>query len=351
MSIEPTKPTQSTDELALSILVPVYNEAESLPQLYQEITAACTQLGRSYEIVFVNDGSRDGSAAVLDQLADADAHCFVIHFRRNFGKSPALAAGFEYVRGAIVVTLDADLQDDPAMIPAFIERIESGIDVVSGWKQKRHDPMEKTLPSRLFNAVVRKLSGVQLRDFNSGFKAYRAECIRELRVYGGFHRYLPVFAHARGFSVEELVVQHRARQHGQSKFGSRRYIEGLLDLTTVLLLTRYRTQPLHFFGVPGLLVLALGVVILSYLTVLWCLGHPVGTRPLLTLGVLLTITGVQILCVGLVAEVVVRTTLGRKEVFAIRNTRGQRLSAAGSPLDHSAARISQVGQHVEHTRE
>ena len=216
---------------------------------------------------------------------------------------PALAAGFEYVRGAIVITMDADLQDDPAMIPAFIERIESGSDVVSGWKQTRHDPMEKTLPSRLFNAVVRKASGVQLRDFNSGFKAYRAECIRELRVYGGFHRYLPVFAHDRGFSVEELVVQHRARQHGQSKFGRRRYIEGLLDLTTVLLLTRYRTQPLHFFGVPGLLVLTLGVVILSYLTVLWCLGYPVGTRPLLTLGVLLTITGVQILCVGLVAEV------------------------------------------------
>ena len=337
-----------TDELALSILVPVYNEAESLPQLYREITAACTQLGRSYEIVFVNDGSRDGSTAVLDELADSDSHCFVIHFRRNFGKSPALAAGFEYVRGSIVITLDADLQDDPAMIPAFVERIEAGADVVSGWKQKRHDPMEKTLPSRFFNAVVRKASGVQLRDFNSGFKAYKSECIRELRVYGGFHRYLPVFAHDRGFTVEELVVQHRARQHGQSKFGSRRYIEGLLDLTTVLLLTRFRTQPLHFFGVPGLLVLALGVVILSYLTVLWCLGNPVGTRPLLTLGVLLTITGVQILCVGLVAEVVVRTTLGRREVFAIRETRGRH----GAPVTlPQPARISQVGPHVEQTRE
>lgn len=340
-------PQISPDELELSILVPVYNEADSLPQLYREITAACAGLGRSYEIVFVDDGSRDGSAVVLDQLADADAHCFVIHFRRNFGKSPALAAGFEHVRGAIVITMDADLQDDPAMIPAFIERIEAGADVVSGWKQKRHDPMEKTLPSRLFNAVVRKLSGVQLRDFNSGFKAYRAECIRELRVYGGFHRYLPVFAHDRGFTVEELVVQHRARQHGQSKFGTRRYIEGLLDLTTVLLLTRYRTQPLHFFGGPGLLVLAAGVVILSYLTVLWCLGYPVGTRPLLTLGVLLTITGVQILCVGLVAEVVVRTTLGRREVFAIRNTHGQRTAAQALP----ATRISQVGPHVQHTRE
>ena len=339
------------NEVELSILVPVYNEAGSLPQLHQEITSACIALGRSYEIVFVDDGSRDGSAAVLDQLADKDSHCFVLHFRRNFGKSPALAAGFEYVRGAIVITLDADLQDDPALIPIFIERIEAGADVVSGWKQKRHDPLEKTLPSRLFNSVVRKFSGVQLRDFNSGFKAYRLECIRELRVYGGFHRYLPVFAHDRGFRVEEVVVQHRARQHGQSKFGSRRYIDGLLDLTTVLLLTRYRTQPLHFFGVPGLFVLSVGLVILSYLTVLWCLGHPVGTRPLLTLGVLLTITGVQILCVGLVAEVVVRTTLGRKEVFAIRNTYGQRSRSSSASLSAGAERISQVGQHAEHTRE
>ena len=335
------------EDVELSILVPVFNEAGSLLQLHQEITSACAKLARSYEIVFVNDGSRDGSAAVLDQLADSDPHCFVMHFRRNFGKSPALAAGFEQVRGEIVITLDADLQDDPALIPIFLERIAAGADVVSGWKQKRQDPLEKTLPSRLFNAVVRKLSGVQLRDFNSGFKAYRAECIRELRVYGGFHRYLPVFAHDRGFKVEEVVVQHRARQHGQSKFGSRRYIDGLLDLTTVLLLTRFRTQPLHFFGVPGLLVLGVGLLILTYLTVLWTLGHPVGTRPLLTLGVLLTITGVQILCVGLVAEVVVRTTLGNKEVFAVRNTRGQRarLSSGSQRID------SPLGSHVEHTRE
>jgi glycosyltransferase involved in cell wall biosynthesis len=342
------------DNIELSILVPVYNEAGSLPQLHDEITRACAEIGRSYEIVFVDDGSRDGSADVLDRLADSDPHCFVVHFRRNFGKSPALAAGFEYVRGAIVITLDADLQDDPAMIPTFLERIAAGADVVSGWKQKRHDPLEKTLPSRLFNAVVRKLSGVQLRDFNSGFKAYRAECIRELRVYGGFHRYLPVFAHDRGFSVEEVVVQHRARQHGQSKFGSRRYIDGLLDLTTVLLLTRFRTQPLHFFGVPGLFVMFAGFVILSYLTVLWMLGHPVGTRPLMTLGVLLTTTGIQILCVGLVAEVVVRTTMGRKEVYVIRSTRGQRelpAALAVGSLPSGGQRLNQVGPHVEHTRE
>jgi glycosyltransferase involved in cell wall biosynthesis len=309
--------------LELSVLVPVYNEAESLRELHGEISAACAklELGERYEVVFVDDGSSDGSAEVLDELADADPHVIVIHLRRNFGKSPALAAGFEYVRGAIVITLDADLQDDPAMIPEFVARIRAGADLVSGWKQERHDPVDKTLPSRVFNAVVSQLSGVKLRDFNCGFKAYRAECVRELRVYGGFHRFLPVFAHDRGFRVEELVVRHRPRKHGYSKFGSRRFFEGLLDLPTVLLLTRYRTRPLHFFGLPGALIMFVGLALLTYLSVLWFLGHPVGTRPLLTFGVLLTITGVQILCVGLVAEVIVRTTIGRAEVYAIRSVR------------------------------
>jgi len=290
--------------------------------LHAELQAVCSNAVGSYEFVFVDDGSTDGSAEVLDRIADRDPHVTVIHFRRNFGKSPALAAGFEQVRGEIVVTLDADLQDDPAMIPAFVERIRAGADLVSGWKQQRHDPLDKTLPSRFFNFAVSWLSGVRLRDFNCGFKAYRAQCVRELRVYGGFHRFLPVLAHDRGFRVEELVVQHRARQFGKSKYGSSRFFEGLLDLPTVLLLTRYRTRPLHFFGLPGALVALLGIVILSYLTLLWFKGEPVGTRPLLTLGVLLTITGIQILCVGLVAEVVVRTTLGRTEVFAIRDVHG-----------------------------
>ncbi len=331
--------------LELSVLVPVYNEADSLRELHGEISAACTGLGVQYEVVFVDDGSRDGSAEVLDGLAEADPHVVVIHLRRNFGKSPALAAGFEYVRGSIVITMDADLQDDPAMIPEFVARIRAGADLVSGWKQQRHDPLDKTLPSRVFNAVLSRLSGVKLRDFNCGFKAYRAECVRELRVYGGFHRFLPVFAHDRGFRVEELVVRHRARKHGQSKFGSRRFFEGLLDLPTVLLLTRFRTRPLHFFGVPGALVMLVGIGLLTYLSVLWFMGYPVGTRPLLTLGVLLTITGVQILCVGLVAEVIVRTTLGRAEVYAIRDVRRQdstRVTSGGT--DPGAARLSDPGE-------
>jgi glycosyltransferase involved in cell wall biosynthesis len=324
--------------LELSVLVPVYNEVDSLRELHGEIIAAVGQ-SLTYEIVFVDDGSSDGTSDVLDEIADLDPNVVVIHLRRNFGKSPALAAGFEQVRGAIVITLDADLQDDPAMIPEFVERIRGGADLVSGWKQRRHDPIDKTLPSRVFNAVVSRLSGVRLRDFNCGFKAYRAECVRELRVYGGFHRFLPVFAHDRGFRVEELVVRHRSRKHGHSKFGSRRFFEGLLDLPTVLLLTRYRTRPLHFFGLPGAVIMLIGLGLLTYLSVLWSMGYPVGTRPLLTLGVLLTFTGVQILCVGLVAEVIVRTTLGRAEVFAIRSVRS-RARQSDPQLDQADGKLA-----------
>ncbi|MET0385794.1 MAG: glycosyltransferase family 2 protein [Polyangiales bacterium] len=345
---------QPRSQLELSILVPVYDEKDSLHELHTEITAACTKLGRTYEILFVNDGSKDGSTDVLDELAKLDPHVVAVHLRRNFGKSPALAAGFERVRGAIVVTLDADLQDDPALIPEFVARIEAGADLVSGWKQKRHDPIDKTLPSRVFNGVVRKLTGLKLRDFNCGFKAYRAECVRELRVYGGFHRFLPVFAHDRGFRVEELVVQHRARKFGSSKYGARRFFEGMLDLPTVLLLTRYRMRPLHFFGLPGVLVLGVGLLLLAYLTVLWFLGHPVGTRPLLSLGVLLTITGLQILCVGLVAEVVVRSSQGRTEVYGIRsvsvNDAAESIYNDQKPAARRAAAV-RVSDHGELPRE
>jgi glycosyltransferase involved in cell wall biosynthesis len=229
--------------------------------------------------------------------------------------------------------MDADLQDDPAMIPEFLNRIHAGADLVSGWKQKRHDPLDKTLPSRIFNYVVSRLSGLHLHDFNCGFKAYRAECVRELWVYGGFHRFLPVFAHDLGFRVEELTVNHRPRLHGESKFGARRFLEGIFDLPTVLLLTRYKTRPLHFFGIPGGIAITIGLALLVYLTVLWFMGYSVGTRPLLTLGVLLTITGLQVLCVGLVCEIVVRTALRRSEVFAIKSIRG---ATVGSSDDRNS---------------
>ncbi len=308
----------------ISVVVPVFDEVESLEELYQGITAACTRLDRGHEIMFVNDGSRDGSDRKLDELAERDACVQVIHFRRNFGKSPALAAAFERVRGEIVLTLDADLQDDPAMIPDFVERIDAGADLVSGWKKRRHDPLGKTAPSKVFNWMVRKLSGIELKDFNCGFKAYRIECIRELSVYGGFHRFLPVLAGSKGFRIEQLVVNHRARKHGVSKFGVKRFFDGILDLMTVLLVTKYRTRPLHFFGIPGMLLGGFGVGLLAYLTALWFLGQAIGTRPLLTLGVLLTITGLQFLCFGLLGELLVRTTVAPREIYSIREPHERR---------------------------
>lgn len=326
----------------ISAVIPVYNEVDSLPELHRQLTASLTALGRPYELLFVDDGSSDGSVERLRELAAQDPHVHLVLFRKNFGKSPALNAGFERVRGRIVLTLDADLQDDPAMIPQFVERIEAGADLVSGWKQRRHDPIGKTLPSKVFNAVVRRVSGVPLRDFNCGFKAYRIECIRELSVYGGFHRFLPVLAGERGFRIEELVVQHRPRQHGVSKFGVGRFFDGILDLLTVLMVTRYRTRPLHFFGLPGGLLVLFGLALLLYLSVLWAIGESIGTRPLLTLGVLSTVTGFQFLAIGLVAELLVRTTITSREVFSIRDEVLPRAYAADAPEAPEAAEAAEA---------
>jgi glycosyltransferase involved in cell wall biosynthesis len=308
---------QTAPEPYVSVVVPVYNEVDSLPELHKQLTGGLEATGRPYEIMFIDDGSRDGSSERLDDIASRDPHVRVVHFRRNFGKSPALAAAFDRVRGQIVLTLDADLQDDPAMIPEFVERIEAGADLVSGWKQRRHDPIGKTLPSKFFNFVVRKVSGVQLRDFNCGYKAYRIDCIHELSVYGGFHRFLPVLAGERGFRVEELVVKHRARRHGVSKFGIKRFFDGFLDLLTVLMVTHFRTRPVHFFGILGTTSGVLGVGTLAYLSALWFMGESIGARPLLLLGVLLTLTAIQFIAMGLVAELLVRTTITSTEVYSV----------------------------------
>ena len=319
-------------EVQVSVLIPVKDEEATLATLVGQIDEAFTPLETGYEVIFVDDGSTDTSWAVMTRLAEDNPRVRAIRFRRNFGKAAALAAAVDEARGERVVTMDADLQDDPAMIPEFVARIRAGADLVSGWKQTRHDPIDKTLPSRVFNGVLARMSGVSLHDFNCGFKAYRIECVRELSVYGGFHRFLPVFASDRGFKVEELVVQHRARRYGHSKFGTARFIDGLLDLPTVLLITRYRTKPLHFFGLPGALLALPGIAILLYMVVLKIMGEAVGTRPLLTLGVLLTITGMQIVCVGLVAEVIVRTTMPRADVFAIKSVRRFGDGAVGRAL-------------------
>lgn len=286
----------------ISVVIPLFNEAESLPELHRQLTAALSAFGRTYELLFIDDGSRDESPAVLRQLAAADARVRVLSFRRNFGKSAGLATGFRAARSQYVISMDADLQDDPAEIPALIAKLEAGFDLVSGWKKKRFDPLSKTIPSKLFNAVTSLLSGIRLHDFNCGLKAYRREVVKELPVYGELHRFLPVLAFKLGYRIAEIPVQHRARQFGKTKFGASRFVNGFFDLLTVLFISDYNRAPLHLFGSIGLVCALAGLTINAYLTVGWLRGIWIGNRPLLLLGVLLLVLGVQFFSFGLIAE-------------------------------------------------
>ena len=254
----------------LSLIVPVFNERESLRPLFAEIDEATKPLGLMLEVWFIDDGSTDGSWETIRELS-ADPRVHGLRFRRNFGKSAALAAGFTRATGATAMTLDADLQDDPHEIPRFLAAIASGLDVVSGWKQIRHDPWHKVFPSRVFNRLVSAVTGVSLHDHNCGFKAYRAEVVREVRLYGELHRFVPVLAAAEGFKVGELAIHHRSRKFGRSKFGARRFLKGFLDLLTVRLLTAFGHRPGHLFGTVALLLGGfgfLGVVLSLALIVL-----------------------------------------------------------------------------------
>src|SRR3954447_13967894 len=255
-------------EPAVSLVVPVYNERESLTALHAEITAVAREQALAVEVIFVDDGSRDGSWDVVKELAAHDPRVHGLRFRRNFGKAAALQAGFREVRGPRALTLDADLQDDPAEIPNFLKRLDGGYDLVSGWKRVRHDPWHKVLPSRVFNGMVSWLTGVNLHDHNCGMKAYDAAVLREVRLHGEFHRFVPVLAAAKGFRVGELVIQHRARKFGRSKYGVRRFLRGVMHLLTVKYLTTYGRRPMHLFGGTTLLVLAAALV-LAILGMVW----------------------------------------------------------------------------------
>lgn len=315
------------DAPSLSVVAPLFNEADSLGLLHQELSDALATHRGGYELIFVDDGSTDGSDAVLGQLFEDDARVQVIQFRRNFGKSAALSAGFAAARGEYVITLDADLQDVPAEIPTLLAPIERDeADLVSGWKADRQDPISKTLPSALFNRVVRAVSGVPLHDFNCGFKAYRREVLDEIPLYGELHRYIPVLAHFRGFRVAEVAVPHRPRRFGHSKFGPARFFRGFFDLLTVLFLTQYTRRPLHLFGLLGAISFGLGFAISAYLAFIkLALGEPIGHRPLLTLGVLLIIVGTQFFVFGLLGEMIAhhartaaRAPSGRQEDYSVR---------------------------------
>lgn len=292
----------------LSIVVPLYNEADSLGPLLAEIDAAMAELGHAYEVVFVDDGSNDGSFTVLRQLAEGRDDITLVKLRRNFGKSAALSHGFAHVRGDTVVTMDGDRQDDPAEIGVLLARLDEGYDLVSGWKQSRQDPVSKTLPSRFFNWTVRTTTGIRLHDFNCGLKAYRRVVTDHLSVYGELHRYIPVVAAQQGFRVTEAKVAHRRRVTGRSKYGWQRYMRGYLDLLTVLFLGRYRNRPQHLFGGTGTLMILAGLAVLVYLTIdKLAFGHALSQRPLLLLGVLLVVVGVQLLSVGLLSELIIHS--------------------------------------------
>jgi glycosyltransferase involved in cell wall biosynthesis len=294
----------------LSVVVPAMDEEESLPLLVARVLEVCASNGLELsDIVLVDDGSRDKTWAVMTRLAEVNPTVQAIKLRRNFGKATALMVGIGACAGDVIVTMDGDLQDDPEEIPRFIQTLDDGWDLVSGWKRDRHDPLSKTLPSRVFNKVTARISGVRLHDFNCGFKAYRREIFDSVELYGELHRYVPVLAHALGYRVAEIPVRHHARRFGKSKYGVARYLRGFLDLLTVVMITRYAYRPGHLFGGIGAFFLVGGGVVLSYLTGLKLLtGASIGSRPLLLFGVMVVIIGIQLVMFGMLAELIISRT-------------------------------------------
>ena len=294
----------------LSIVIPVFNEAESLATLHRELSEVAAERGYELDVVLVDDGSTDGSWKIIQQLAQSDPHVTGLRFRRNFGKAAALSAGFAQARGELLMTLDADLQDDPREIPKFLEEIAKDLDVVSGWKKVRHDPLEKVLPSRLFNWLVSRVTGVMLHDHNCGMKCYRREVFDEVRLYGELHRFVPVLAAGRGFRVGEVVVGHRPRQHGRSKYGFTRYIKGFLDLMTVKFLTGFGQRPQHMLGTAGLVSFGLGTIGLTILACWWIISRLVPgmeqvhlhEKPSMIYSLGLMLLGGQLMSIGFLAE-------------------------------------------------
>ena len=290
----------------ISIVVPCYNEQDSLPELHRRIAEVMDSMGRSWELIFVDDGSTDRSVEIIEDLYEEDgSHVKLVQFRRNYGKSAALAAGFRVASGTFVITMDADLQDDPEEIPRLIEKLKEGYDLVSGWKKVRHDPLTKRLASRVYNFFTSVFSGIRLHDFNCGLKAYRLEVVKTMNIYGELHRYLPVIAHRNGFRVTELAVKHHPRKYGKSKYGFSRFFRGAFDLLTITFLTRYRKRPLHLFGLLGFFSFLAGFIISLWLAIQKIVYHKyLSSRPLLFLGVLLIIVGVQFFSIGLLGEMI-----------------------------------------------
>jgi glycosyltransferase involved in cell wall biosynthesis len=330
----------------LSAVIPLFNEAESLTTLHKELVAVADAQGYDLEIIFVDDGSTDGSWTAVQRLVKLDKRVRGIRFRRNFGKAAALSAGFRAARGELIVTLDADLQDDPREIPRLLAVMEGDCDVVSGWKQVRHDPWHKVLPSRIFNWLVSWLTGVYLHDHNCGLKIYRREVFSEVRLYGELHRFVPVLAAARGFRVGELAITHRPRKFGHSKYGMRRFVKGFLDLLTVKFLTGFGQRPQHLLGAIGLFCFSLGVLGLGYLAGFWVVQEIRGIDPKLherpaviySIGALLF--GAQLMSIGFLAELIIAYTGRDAETYSV-------VERAGEP-DEEPANDSADGSAREH---
>jgi glycosyltransferase involved in cell wall biosynthesis len=289
----------------IAVVVPAFNEAESLPELVDRIDEAITTMGRTWEVWIVDDGSTDGTFRVVEELAAVRTQVHGLSFGRNFGKAAALAAGFGAASAHIVITMDADLQDDPAEIPALVDKIEEGWDLVSGWKQDRKDNFVKNNTSKIFNWFTSRMCGLDLHDFNCGLKAYRSEVTDRVKLYGEMHRYVPALAHMEGFRVTELPVRHFVRKYGQTKYGMARFINGFLDLLTVYFLHARRTSPLHFFGRVGLGFMTVGGGISLYFLVYWMMGNGLRLRPILLLGLVFILVALQFISLGLIAELVV----------------------------------------------
>jgi len=307
----------------LSIVVPLYNEEESLPLLVERLLAVLRPLGRPFELVLVDDGSSDATAAVLRRLAAATPELVAVLLRRNYGQTPAMAAGFDASRGGVIVTLDGDLQNDPADIPMLLEQLRQGFDMVSGWRHQRQDhAISRLLPSRIANRLIARVTGVRLHDYGCSLKAYRRELVEDMNLYGELHRFLPALAFIEGARISEVKVNHEARRFGKSKYGIDRTFRVLMDLLTVWFMKRFLTRPMYVFGLGGLSAILMGVLLSAYLLLLKLGGTQIGQRPLLLVAVLALITGVQLFCFGLLAELQMRTyheSQGRP-IYRVRET-------------------------------
>jgi len=305
--VEPQDISQGNPDI--SVVIPIYNEVESLPHLIESISSAFTDSKLTYEIVCVDDGSKDGSANWLKEDAEKRQDLKAVIFRKNYGQSAAMSAGFDYAKGKVIITMDGDLQNDPADIPVLLAKLEEGYDLVSGWRKNRQDnTVSRLIPSKIANWLIAKVTGVKLHDYGCSLKAYRAELAADLNLYGELHRFLPALAFIEGARITEIPVRHHARKYGKSKYGIWRTFRVLMDLLTIYFMNKFLTRPMHVFGLMGMVSLFLGFLISGYLTFIKLgLGKQIGHRPLLTLAVVLLLTGVQLFCFGLLAELLMRT--------------------------------------------